>query len=236
MVYIVRLMGQATSMVRGRSLEMARVVSVTWPEFVDMVCDLNTRCRQFVDVNERYLVFAVKKGTADSSLWKATIRICVLRRNASGMVESRRVLTLAQFLTLQKSLLVLLDSAGPESCSTAVDVSHELCSSHYLDRTYLYHMLEVHKWTQCGNIDSQNECIICMERPSDTILPCAHSYCLVCIEQWKAYGKTKCPLCREPLEDDGNDAWVIPEEPDDDAIRRYLMSLADPSTQADAAL
>lgn len=206
-------------MVRGRSLEMARVVSVTWPEFVDMVCDLNTRCRQFVDVNERYLVFAVKKGTADSSLWKATIRICVLRRNASGMVESRRVLTLAQFLTLQKSLLVLLDSAGPESCSTAVDVSHELCSSHYLD-----------------SIDSQNECIICMERPSDTILPCAHSYCLVCIEQWKAYGKTKCPLCREPLEDDGNDAWVIPEEPDDDAIRRYLMSLADPSTQADAAL
>lgn len=86
------------------------------------------------------------------------------------------------------------------------------------------------------SIDSQNECIICMERPSDTILPCAHSYCLVCIEQWKAYGKTKCPLCREPLEDDGNDAWVIPEEPDDDAIRRYLMSLADPSTQADAAL
>uniref|UniRef100_A0A915C4N6 RING finger protein 141 n=1 Tax=Parascaris univalens TaxID=6257 RepID=A0A915C4N6_PARUN len=162
MVHI-RLMGQATSMVRGRSLEMARVVSVTWPEFVDMVCDLNTRCRQFVDVNERYLVFAIKKGTADSSLWKATIRICVLRRNASGLVESRRVLTLAQFLTLQKSLVVLLDSADPESsCSTVVDVSHELCNSQYLD-----------------SIDNQNECIICMERPSDTILPCAHSYCLV---------------------------------------------------------
>ncbi|KHN84447.1 RING finger protein [Toxocara canis] len=211
-------MGQATSMVRGRSLEVARVVSVTWPQFVDMVCDLNTRCRQLVDVNGRYLVFAVKKGTADSYFWKATIRICVLRKNTNNTTESCRMLTLAQFLSLQKSLYVLLYNMGPESCSSAIDLSRELCTSDYLN-----------------SIGAQSECIICMERAPDTILPCAHSYCLVCIEQWKAYGKSLCPVCREQLEVDGNDEWVIPEEPDDDAVRRYLMSLADPCSRPNTA-
>lgn len=28
------------------------------------------------------------------------------------------------------------------------------------------------------------ECIICMERKPEVTLPCAHAYCLFCIEQW----------------------------------------------------
>ncbi|VDM24683.1 unnamed protein product [Toxocara canis] len=239
MVCVVRLMGQATSMVRGRSLEVARVVSVTWPQFVDMVCDLNTRCRQLVDVNGRYLVFAVKKGTADSYFWKATIRICVLRKNTNNTTESCRMLTLAQFLSLQKSLYVLLYNMGPESCSSAIDLSRELCTSDYLNRMTLtrsYYVFAYYFHLSCFcSIGAQSECIICMERAPDTILPCAHSYCLVCIEQWKAYGKSLCPVCREQLEVDGNDEWVIPEEPDDDAVRRYLMSLADPCSRPNTA-
>lgn len=31
---------------------------------------------------------------------------------------------------------------------------------------------------------SANECCICMERKPEVSLPCAHSYCLACIEQW----------------------------------------------------
>ncbi|VDK42294.1 unnamed protein product [Anisakis simplex] len=215
-LFQVVLMGQATSMVRGHSLQMVRVMSITWSEFVEMVCGLNTRCRQLTDSNGRYLLFAIKRGSADSYLWKATIRICALRRNINGVTESRRVLTLAQFLSLQKSLFILLDSnSSEESCSTAVDISQQICTSQYLD-----------------NFGAENECIICMERKTDTILPCTHSYCFVCIEQWKEYGKNECPLCREPLEIDGNHEWVIPEEPDDNAVEQYLMSLADPSVES----
>ena len=28
------------------------------------------------------------------------------------------------------------------------------------------------------------DCCICMERKPEVSLPCAHSYCLACIEQW----------------------------------------------------
>ena len=40
---------------------------------------MNFRCRKLVDCHGEYLIFAVKRGTADSVLWKTTIRICVLR-------------------------------------------------------------------------------------------------------------------------------------------------------------
>ncbi|KAJ8970536.1 hypothetical protein NQ314_001176 [Rhamnusium bicolor] len=29
-----------------------------------------------------------------------------------------------------------------------------------------------------------NECCICFERKQEVTLPCAHSYCLPCIEEW----------------------------------------------------
>lgn len=28
------------------------------------------------------------------------------------------------------------------------------------------------------------ECCICLERKPDVMLPCAHAYCMPCIEQW----------------------------------------------------
>ena len=38
------------------------------------------------------------------------------------------------------------------------------------------------------------------------ILPCAHSYCLPCIEQWNVNHKT-CPVCRETVQST-DDGWV----------------------------
>lgn len=34
------------------------------------------------------------------------------------------------------------------------------------------------------NETPSNECIICFERKQDVTLPCAHSFCTKCIEEW----------------------------------------------------
>ena len=47
---------------------------------------------------------------------------------------------------------------------------------------------------------------MCLERRPDVILPCAHSYCLPCIEQWNVNHKT-CPVCRETVQST-DDGWV----------------------------
>merc|ERR1712037_1050102 len=75
--------------------------------------------------------------------------------------------------------------------------------------------------------NSLDECCICLERKPDTILPCAHSYCLPCIEQWNVDHKT-CPVCRETLTST-NDGWVISDGPDAleiaTDIQKALMNL-----------
>uniref|UniRef100_A0A090XED5 RING finger protein 141 n=1 Tax=Ixodes ricinus TaxID=34613 RepID=A0A090XED5_IXORI len=50
------------------------------------------------------------------------------------------------------------------------------------------------------------ECCVCMERKPEVTLPCTHSYCLFCIEQWSVSNIT-CPLCREGFDTTG-DTWV----------------------------
>lgn len=76
--------------------------------------------------------------------------------------------------------------------------------------------------------NSLDECCICLERKPDVILPCTHSYCLPCIEQWNVDHKT-CPVCRETL-DSTDDGWVISEGPNSldiaTDIQKNLMSLA----------
>jgi RNA polymerase subunit RPABC4/transcription elongation factor Spt4 len=62
---------------------------------------------------------------------------------------------------------------------------------------------------------------------SDTILPCAHAYCMPCIAQWNVDHKT-CPVCRETLSST-DEGWVISDGPDAleiaTDIQKSLMSL-----------
>lgn len=89
------------------------------------------------------------------------------------------------------------------------------------------------------NETPSNECIICFERKQDVTLPCAHSFCTKCIEEWyygfngfkssiceKCYffrneTHDTCPICREKLASP-SDAWVISEVPKAEEISNEI--------------
>ena len=134
-------------------------------------------------------------------------------------VDSYRLLTLKQFLSVFKSLQTQTaaikdspsspDSSEPSSpTKTKRDNDDDgaerkprpllISASMFLDDALEGTSLE--------------ECCVCLERKPDVILPCAHSYCLPCIEQWNVNHKT-CPVCRETVQST-DDGWVrfIPDE------------------------
>jgi len=53
------------------------------------------------------------------------------------------------------------------------------------------------------------ECSICMDGRADIILPCTHSFCNTCINDWQARSRT-CPMCRELSNSD--DVFVVVDE------------------------
>lgn len=73
------------------------------------------RSRKCLDSSGKQLVFAVKKGTDATMLWKATVQIaCVKVDPESKQIESYKFLSLKQFLrvfkTFQSHLQVMVSS------------------------------------------------------------------------------------------------------------------------------
>ena len=107
---------RAADDVRHFSHELHTVATLPWPAFVSKIAELNTRfeqipeafqcismrrCAQLRDDNGKHLLFALKKGTSDTLLWRAAVRICCLKvRDAPGttqvQVVSRRIMDLRQ--------------------------------------------------------------------------------------------------------------------------------------------
>ncbi|VDN01016.1 unnamed protein product [Thelazia callipaeda] len=199
-------MGQDQSMFSKLPFNSFEMLAMTWTQFVQLIIDLNKRCAELADARGRRVLFAIKKGSADTFLWKLTVRICSLKNNAKS-ADSYRVFTFGQFLNLRKSLNYLLEDAALETCEVL----------------FREHSPDSHHQRICNS----GTCIICMERTPDVILPCVHAYCSLCIEQWKAIEKDWCPLCRHPLQLDGSDTWVVPDHINKEELRHYLMSLTE---------
>jgi hypothetical protein len=138
-------------------------------------------------------VFAVKKGTDSSILWKTTVRIACVRVNVhTNKIESHKLLNLHQLLkvifTIEFFIILLIchyeykqvahtlkgHLNAAESSSTMGGLSHDILSTSVL----------LDDMDDSGIGSSVVECCICLERRPEVILPCAHSYCLPCIEQW----------------------------------------------------
>ena len=248
--------GSLTTSLQGevfrQTRTLQRLAGLTYEQFLSYIKELNEISSHFLDSNGKQLVFAVKKGSDTTLLWKATVRVaCVKIDNNSKNVESHQALNLRQFTQVYdhlKNQMAVIDSITESTAASAGSQDEAKAAL----KNISLEISELGTALQQGNSEAQDdgssavdygaagghalsrkpasvpdECIICFERKPDTILPCAHSYCLPCIEQWNVDHKT-CPVCRETLTST-DDGWVISDGPDAleivTDIQKALMNL-----------
>ncbi|CAH0395738.1 unnamed protein product [Bemisia tabaci] len=209
---------------------LTEISSLTYEEFLEYIVQLNVLSQRCVDCNGKQLMFAVKKGTDATLLWKATVKIaCVKLDPTTKKIESCKLLNLPQFLKVFKALQYQVTTAqqmeSVSSCSNGMTASTVLRE---IDNAI--HEEGISR-TADGVIPESKltECCICLERKPDVMLPCAHSYCHVCLEQWKVNNST-CPVCRETISNK-DESWVISEAPNSleisEQIFTSLLKIAD---------
>jgi len=216
------------------------IAGLSYEEFLDYISELNEISSHFLDANGKQLVFAVKKGTDGTALWKGTVKVACVKIDATTKeVDSYKLLTLKQFLSVFRGLQTQAAAikgqdddqpSSPDSSETTSQSSLTLLggasSSGKPQPLQFSASMILDDLALDGT--SLEECCVCLERKPDVILPCAHSYCLPCIEQWNVNHKT-CPVCREAV-DSTDDGWVISDGPDSldiaTEIQKSLMELA----------
>ncbi|XP_055638054.1 RING finger protein 141-like [Toxorhynchites rutilus septentrionalis] len=242
----------------------SEIGTLSYEDFQKCLTDLNSLSRKCLDPNGKQLVFAVKKGTDRSVLWKGTVRIaCVKVDPTSKQVECYKLLNLRQFLqvfrTFQTDLHAMVTvetqrirspTSSPTHSSSSTtgsfernDSSPQTPNPFVLPQHPTASILleQVNAIASNGSTVSSNEdleggggamgggaplecseCCICMERKPEVSLPCAHSYCAPCIEQWNIHQK-KCPICDEELTST-DDTWVLSEMPEADEISEEICA------------
>lgn len=93
-------------------------------EFYSWTFFLSNRSRKCLDSNGKVTIFAVKKGSDQSFLWKATVRIaCVKCDPSTNRIENYKLITLREFLKVFGTFQTHLEAMS--SCEEQHDrVSH----------------------------------------------------------------------------------------------------------------
>ncbi|XP_059082645.1 RING finger protein 141-like [Tigriopus californicus] len=203
-----------------------RLTSLSYVQFLGHIQELNGISSRFLDSNGKQLVFAVQRGTDTTILWKATAKVACVKVDAhSKSIDSYRTLSLPEFLVVYHRLKNHSTAFG-DPCDEASKIHLAADVASLVDASTAAAEVET---TVGSNQEGLDECCICLERRSELILPCAHSFCSPCIEQWHE-GHHTCPICREnvPSTDDG---WVVYEEPDSAEIATDIQKLLMDLTQ-----
>jgi len=226
--------------IRRQAMDAKRIATLTWPEFVTCVNGLNEKCKRMVDDQGKHLVFAVRKGSTETYIWKATVQICCLKFNTiTKKPETFKIMNLPKFLRVYSSLINLLNelpdnvdgaetSVGEAACASSSSTSPSAFSAKYdLNASLLLEKVDaLDSLAEASRQDSSAaECIVCMERQPDVVLPCSHAYCLPCIEQWNV-NNHDCPTCRADISST-DDAWVISDYPDKREFTDYILQLTE---------
>ncbi|XP_044748853.1 RING finger protein 141-like isoform X1 [Coccinella septempunctata] len=172
-------------------------------KFQEIISELNSFSRDYFDNEGKQMIFAVRQGSDQCILWKAVVEIaCIKIDPDSSEVKNYRTLSLVELMKIFYSL---------KYQNAAKDQSEKACIT--------YEKIVSHA---DNDPVMSSECTICLERKVELTLPCAHSFCSQCIEEWSSEHHT-CPICRDKLEST-SDSWVLSEKPEADEISQELRS------------
>lgn len=187
--------------------------SLTYEEFLTNLEELNELSRKCIDKEGNQLVFAVNRGSNQIQwIWKATIKIAAVSINPSSRkINSIKIINLNQFLhifnTMVTNVKAIQDIEERQRTSPKPSYPFEIDHKFDFDST---------------EDASFEDCIICLDRKPEVILPCLHKYCLPCITQWTE-NKKSCPVCDQAVVS-SKDSWVQLEIPDADEINEEIVS------------
>ncbi|XP_064482360.1 RING finger protein 141-like [Ornithodoros turicata] len=187
------------------------IATLTFQDFIAKIEELNEICRS--QPRQRRLVFKACNVTDTPVLWKSTVQVRCMRVSTTvpPAVQSYRLLSLREFLQSYHMIKAYHSAAAASQHET--DGSEKSFSS-------LFDSLQ----------DNLEECCVCMERKPQVTLPCTHSYCLFCIEQWNV-SNTTCPLCREEF-NTTDETWVMSEAPaSEEVLSEMEKALVEISTK-----
>ncbi|XP_039619751.1 RING finger protein 141 [Polypterus senegalus] len=190
---------------------------LTHEEFLARLAELNEITSQLVAGQVKHLLFEVQPGSDSSALWKVSVKIvCTKINKETGVIEACRIMNLYQFLQLYKDIKsqaaeVLNVRSADQGISTEM-ASESSCQASML-------MGRVKQMTD------EEECCICMDGRADLILPCAHSFCQMCIDKWSDRHRS-CPICRLQVTS-ANESWVMSNAPTEEDIATYVLNLTD---------
>eukprot|EP01112_Ceratiomyxa_fruticulosa_P012890 TRINITY_DN3593_c0_g1_i1.p1 TRINITY_DN3593_c0_g1~~TRINITY_DN3593_c0_g1_i1.p1 ORF type:complete len:198 (-),score=23.85 TRINITY_DN3593_c0_g1_i1:87-680(-) len=171
----------------------------SYEDLAKQVNDANNLTSNYQDNQGRKLVFTLypqKRGDIPILLlWKL---VCHVQVSYTGDPSQQpKMLTVRQFSKVYNRLLDFFKSFSAVSPSTSPRKTLE-------------------------SPRGENECAICLDRESTLVLPCSHSFCSECLEEWKKKSDT-CPFCRSISE--GNDElFVLTNPPTDQEISEYFQN------------
>lgn len=144
--------------------------------------------------SDSYIMFLLINTSEVRILFEHLSKIVCSRINRSSRtVESCSYLSLTQFLQIRKTVQNHLDVMFDTKRQKLLEGCDDDENTHLISLT------------------DQN-CCICYDNVRNRVLPCCHSFCEGCIDQWIAC-KFDCPICRIHI---GNvaDEWIVTDFPD----------------------
>lgn len=195
--------------------------SINYEEFQKNLEEINDLSRKCIDKDGNQLVFAINKGSDQIQwLWKATIKIAAVSINPqSRKINNVKIISLKQFLHIFNTMATNIEAIQDieERQRSASSSPNDLYPTALLD--------QIDGSDGKFNFDKDelfDDCIICLDRKPEVILPCLHQYCLACLTQWHQ-SKQTCPICDQHLIST-QETWTQLDFPDADEINEEIVN------------
>lgn len=194
--------------------------NITYEDFQNNLQEINNLSRSAIDKEGNQLVFAINKGSDQFQwLWKATVKIAAVSINPqSRKINNVKIINLKQFLHIFNTM-----ATNIEAIQDIEERQRSACSSPLYPTAILNNIEGGNDGKFSFDKDELFEdCIICLDRKPEVILPCSHQYCLVCLTQWHQSKKT-CPICDQSLTST-QETWTQLDFPDADEINEEIVN------------